>query len=134
MNVVMLIGRLTKDPELRYNPTTGKPLTTFSIAVDRGYTGKDGVKTTDFFNVQIWGKNAENCANYLSKGRLVAIQGSLYTNIYEKDGKNMRYVFINADHVQFLDWEKKEEQEAGFELKGLDENGYRELDGDDVPF
>lgn len=77
MNSVILIGRLTRDPELRYIPSTGNALTTFSIAVDRAFTGKDGQEQTDFFNIVVWGKSAEYCANYLAKGRLAAVKGSI---------------------------------------------------------
>ena len=83
MNVAMLIGRLVADPELRYIPSTGKAVATFSMAVDRGFTGRDGQKQTDFFNIVVWGKIAENCANYLAKGRLAAIKGQIKNRRYE---------------------------------------------------
>lgn len=88
MNSVILIGRLTRDPELRYIPSTGNALTTFSIAVDRAFTGKDGQKQTDFFNIVVWGKSAEYCANYLAKGRLAAVKGSIQNRTYDtKEGE-----------------------------------------------
>ena len=65
MNHVVLIGRLTKDVELKYTQGTGTPVANFAIAVDREFTGKDGKKEVDFINIQVWGKSAENCANYL---------------------------------------------------------------------
>ncbi|MGL5506483.1 MAG: single-stranded DNA-binding protein, partial [Paraclostridium sp.] len=77
MNHVVLVGRLTKDPELRYIPGTGTAVASFSIAIDRDFTKKDGTKETDFIPVEVMGKSAEFCANYISKGRLVAIQGSI---------------------------------------------------------
>lgn len=153
MNIAILIGRLTKDPELRYIPSTGKAVTTFSIAVDRGYTGKDGQKITDFFNIQVWGKSAENCANYLSKGRLVAVRGQIQNRSYETATGEKRYITeIQAENVQFLEWGDKagnvnrstsqsfgdapifEPAGSSFQPQGLDEDGYRALDGDDVPF
>ena len=83
MNVAMIIGRLVADPELRYIPSTGKAVATFSVAVDRPYSGKDGQKQTDFFNIVVWGKTAENCANFIGKGRLVAIRGMIQNRSYE---------------------------------------------------
>ncbi|WP_219713611.1 single-stranded DNA-binding protein, partial [Clostridioides difficile] len=73
MNNVILIGRLTKDPELKYIPVTVTPVATFSIAVDREYKNKNGEKETDFIPVQAFGKLAEVCANNLEKGRLIAV-------------------------------------------------------------
>ena len=77
MNVVMLTARLTKDVELRYTQQ-GKAVATFSVAVDRPYA-KD---QTDFFNIVVWGKTAENCSNYIGKGRLVAIRGMIQNRSY----------------------------------------------------
>lgn len=151
MNLAILIGRLTKDPELRYIPSSGKAVTSFSIAVDRPFTGKDGQKQTDFFNIQVWGKMAENCANYLAKGRLVAVRGSIQNRTYETATGEKRYVTeIQAENVQFLEWGEKQGsgnratsdghgeapifEPTGFKPQGLDDDGYRALDGDDVPF
>ena len=77
MNTAILVGRLTKDPELRYSPSTQKPVATFTIAVDRQFKSKDGQKQTDFFNIVVWGPQAESCANYLGKGSQVAVRGSI---------------------------------------------------------
>ena len=84
MNHVVLVGRLTKDLELRYIAGNGTPVANFVLAVDREFTGKDGKKETDFLNIQVWGKSAENCANYIGKGSLVAVQGSIIIEKYEK--------------------------------------------------
>lgn len=149
MNSVILIGRLTRDPELRYIPSTGNALTTFSIAVDRAFTGKDGQKQTDFFNIVVWGKSAEYCANYLSKGRLAAVKGNIQNRSYETKEGDKRYVTeIIAENVQILEWPDKGDRPAGssynksqksqssdvFEPDGLDPEGFRALDDDDVPF
>lgn len=150
MNSVILIGRLTRDPELRYIPSTGNALTTFSIAVDRAYTGKDGQRPTDFFNIVVWGKSAEYCANYLSKGRLAAVKGNIQNRSYETKEGDKRYITeIIADNVQILEWPDKGERASGsssynksqksqnsdvFEPDGLDPEGFRALDDDDVPF
>lgn len=148
MNSVILIGRLTRDPELRFT-SAGRAVTTFSIAVDRPFIGKDGQKQTDFFNIVVWGKSAENCANYLVKGRLTAIKGSIQNRSYETQEGQKRYITeIVADSVQFLEWGDKGERPAQgnkpyqgqssnndvFEPEGLDSDGFRALDDDDVPF
>ena len=136
MNVVMIIGRLVADPELRYIPSTGKAVATFSVAVDRGFKGADGQKQTDFFAVVAWGKTGENCANYLSKGRLVGIRGSIQNRSYDaKDGSKRYVTEIMADEVQFLERAQSAAPEAAaFSAKTPGDAGYTELKDDDVPF
>ncbi len=81
LNRTILVGRLTRDPELRYTPN-GTAVATFTLAVDRRRTNKQGEKETDFINIVTWGKLAENCANYLSKGKLAAVRwGTAYKNL-----------------------------------------------------
>lgn len=105
MNSVTLIGRLTKDTELRYIASTGTAVTRFSIAVDRPFAKKDAEVTADFFNIVVWGKIAETCANYLKKGRLVALRGRLQNNNYtDKDGVKRYTVEVIAEEVKFIDW------------------------------
>ena len=100
MNVVTLIGRLTRDPELFY--TSGQmAVCKFSIAIDRKKDNK-----TDYPNITVFGKPAENCKTYLKKGRLVGIEGSLSTGSYEKDGQTIYTTDVIADRVEFLDREK----------------------------
>lgn len=102
MNVCMLIGRLTADPELRYT-ASGVAVATFTLAVDR-QKQKDREKETDFINIVIWQKLGELCAQYLKKGRLAAVEGRLQIRQYEnKDGQKVRVAEIVANHVQFLD-------------------------------
>lgn len=104
MNQVVLIGRLTRDPELRFIPNSGTAVARFSIAVNREFK-REGQPEADFFNIVVWGKSAENCANYLKKGRLVAVNGSLRNNNYEdKNGVKHYNIEINANRVQFLEW------------------------------
>ncbi len=112
MNNVVLIGRLTKDPELRYIASTGNATTRFTLAVDRNLS-KDkkqemeskGQPTADFIQITVWGKQAENCANYLSKGRLVAVQGRIQTGSFEgQDGQRRYTTEVVASNVQFLEW------------------------------
>ena len=108
LNKVVLIGRLTKDPKLRYTQSN-IATTRFTLAVDRGFTGQDGQKQTDFIPVVTWRKQAENCAKYLAKGRLVAVSGRIQTGSYEKDGRKVYTTDVNADEVKFLEWGDKKE-------------------------
>ncbi len=112
MNSVILIGRLGRDPELRFT-TSGKAVATFSIAVNRAFSK---TKEVDFFNIVVWGKSAEHCANYLSKGRLVGVQGRLQSRSYETSNGDKRYVTeVVADQVEFLEYRKQNK-----DLEGLD--------------
>lgn len=144
MNNVILIGRLTKDPELRYIPSSGTPVTTFTLAIDRDYVKKDGNKDTDFIPVEVIGKMAEPCATYLTKGRMVAILGSIRVNRYEtQDGEKKTFTKVNAKQVQFIESNKnKSNQEANqptfepnFDVpEGLDPNAFTAIDDEDIPF
>jgi single-strand DNA-binding protein len=112
LNSVVLIGRLTKDPEMRYTPS-GQAVTTFSLAVDRGYQNQQGQKETDFINIVTWAKTAENVANYCKKGRLVAIEGRIQTRNYENnEGKKVYVTEIVADQVKFLESSKDNRSES----------------------
>ena len=103
MNKVILIGRLTKDPQTRYTQS-GVAVTTFTIAVDRKYAKKDsGQPTADFIPIVTWRKLAEICANNLTKGRLVGIEGAMQVRTYDGDDGKKRYVTeVIADEVEFL--------------------------------
>ena len=105
MNKVVLIGRLTKDPELRFTPGTGAAVTSITIAIDR-YNTKTGEREADFIPVVIWGKQAESTANYMSKGSQIAISGRIQTRSYDaKDGTKRYVTEVVADQfggVQFL--------------------------------
>lgn len=103
INRVVLVGRLTRDPELR-TTTTGKSVTDFSIAVQKRVKPQDGSPDADFFRVTAWGATAEYVANYLHKGRLVAVDGRLQSRKYQaNDGTNRETVEVVADNVQGLD-------------------------------
>jgi len=109
MNKVFLIGRLTRDPELRYT-SSNIPTASFSIAVNRNFTNQNGEREADFINIVVWRKQAENIKNYLSKGSQVAIDGRIQTRTYDAQDGSKRYVTeVVADNVQFLDSKKKEE-------------------------
>jgi single-strand DNA-binding protein len=105
LNQVILIGRLTRDPELRYT-ANGVAVTTFTLAVDRNYVNQQGERGTDFIRVTVWRKLAETCANHLGKGRLVAVEGRLQTRTYEAEGQKRTATEVVADDVRFLDWPK----------------------------
>jgi single-strand DNA-binding protein len=133
MNQVILIGRLTRDPELRFTAGSGKAIATFSIAVDRGYGTE---RQADFFRVVVWDKQGESCANYLAKGSLVAVQGRLQNNNYEKDGVKHYTTEVVANRVKFLDTKKsRDEQNTGFNPSQIDPEGFQAIDDDnDIPF
>ncbi|HKM28564.1 MAG TPA: single-stranded DNA-binding protein [Anaerovoracaceae bacterium] len=104
MNSVVLIGRLTRDPEIRYTPSTQMAVATFSIAIDRPQR-QGAEKQTDFPRITVFGKQAENCEKYLAKGRLVGVQGRLQTGSYKnKDGVTVYTTDVVADRVEFLEW------------------------------
>ena len=134
MNNVVLAGRLTRDVELKYIPGSGTPVANFAIAVDREFTGKDGKKETDFIDIQVWGKSAENCANYIGKGSLVAIQGSIRVDSYQdQDGNNRKITRVNANRVQFLD-SKKDNQNNNMTPANQFQDFQEVDDTDDIPF
>lgn len=126
INSIILIGRLTKDPELRYIPGSNTPVANFTVAVDRDYTKKDGTRETDFIPVETIGKAAEFCSNYLSKGRLIAIQGAIKIDRYEKDGEKKSITKVNARKVKALDKKDKGQQSGG--------SGFQEENDDILPF
>lgn len=110
MNSVILIGRLTRDPELRYTNGSQMAIAKFSIAIDRP-TRQGEEKKTDFPRITVFGKQAENCEKYLSKGRMVCVQGRLQTGSYQdKDGKTVYTTDVIADRVEFLEWGDKNQQ------------------------
>lgn len=103
MNRVVLIGRLTKDPELKYTPGTGAAVSTFTIAVDRRMS-KNGQREADFIRIVAWNKTAELVANYMSKGRRIGISGRIQTSTYEgRDGEKKYTTEVVADEIEFLD-------------------------------
>lgn len=114
MNNVVLVGRLTRDPELRYIPGSGTPVATFAIAIDRDYTKKDGTRDTDFIPVEVMGKAAEFCSNYITKGRLVAVQGSIRVDRYEQNGEKKTYTKVSCRNVQALESRAKAEENSDF--------------------
>lgn len=107
LNSVSLTGRLTRDPGLRYSPT-GIPYARFNLAVNRIFKDKDGERKADFINILTWRKQAENCANYLGKGSLIAISGRIQTGSYIKDDEKRYTTEVVAEAVYFLDSRKND--------------------------
>ena len=111
MNSVALIGRLTKDPEVRYISENQTAVATFSIAINRGKDKNGQDRGADFPRVTVFGRQAENCERYLAKGRLVGVQGHIQTGSYkDKDGKNVYTTDVIAERVEFLDFGDKAAQ------------------------
>jgi single-strand DNA-binding protein len=127
INRTILTGRLGKDPELRY-AQSGKAVATFSLAVTDNYNRE----VTHWLNIVTWNKQAENCANYLSKGSHVAVEGRISTRNYEnKEGRKVYVTEIVADRVEFLDPKGKSDKPTG----GWDDLGHEiETDDDETPF
>ena len=103
INRVVLVGRLTKDPDLRYTPS-GAAVARFTLAVNRTFSNAQGERETDFINCTVWRKQAENTANFLKKGSLAGVEGRIQTGSYEgQDGKRVYTTEVVADSVQFLE-------------------------------
>jgi single-strand DNA-binding protein len=123
-NSVVLVGRLTKDPELKYSPT-GTAVTNFTLAVD-GFKKDD----TNFIQIVTFQKQAENCANFLVKGRLCAVTGYIETGSYEKDGQRVYTTKVIANNVKFLESAKQEKKVDPFKNEGTPVN----IKDEDLPF
>ena len=131
MNKVFLIGRLTKDPELRYT-SSNVAVATFSVAVNRNFTNQAGEREADFINIVVWRKQAENCKNYLNQGSQVAIDGRIQTRNYDDQNGQKRYVTeVVADNVQFLDTKAQREQRQS--TPSNDVNPYNLPSEDEAP-
>ncbi|MCL5116795.1 MAG: single-stranded DNA-binding protein [Firmicutes bacterium] len=103
LNRIVLIGRLTRDPEMRYTPQ-GVPVASFALAVDRPFTNQQGQREADFIDCVAWRKLGETVGNHLTKGRLVAVEGRLQIRSYEaQDGSKRRAAEVVCDSVRFLD-------------------------------
>lgn len=104
LNRVILVGRLTRDPDLRYTTNGGVAVVRFTVAVNRKFTNQQGEREADFINIVAWRNLAENCGNYLKKGSLVAIEGRIQTRSYEnQEGRTVYVTEVIADDVRFLD-------------------------------
>ena len=140
MNNVALIGRLVADVTLRFVPGSGMAVANFTMAVDKGLSRDkkaeleaQGKPAADFIRIVVWGKSAENCSQYLAKGKMVAIQGSIQTGSYKSNSGETHYTTeVLANKVEFLEWgEKKAKEDDDFSFGG----GFENIeDDDDVPF
>ena len=102
MNKVVLIGRLTRDPELRYTGSN-TPVATFTLAVNRNFSNQQGEREADFINIVVWRKQAENVKNFMTQGSQVAVEGRIQTRSYDdKDGQKRYVTEVVADNVEFL--------------------------------
>ena len=143
MNKVILIGNLAADPESR-TTQSGISQCTLRIAVQRRFANQQGVREADFFTVVCWRQTAEFCSRYLSKGRKIAVEGSLQTRSYDAQDGSKRYVTeVIADNVEFCDSRPDgarprtdnpppvQEPPAGY---GMNNGGFTEIDDDELPF
>ncbi|MFK4167213.1 single-stranded DNA-binding protein [Paenibacillus lautus] len=137
LNRTILIGRLTKDPDLRYTPA-GVAVCQFTLAVDRPFTRDGGERETDFIPIVTWRQLAETCANYLRKGRLTAVEGRIQVRNYENnEGKRVYVTEVIADNVRFLESSRQENTQT--ESRSYKEDPFSD-DGkpldidDDLPF
>jgi single-strand DNA-binding protein len=121
MNKVILIGRLTRDPEVR-TTTTGKSVASFTLAVDRRFVRRDnseGQQTADFIPIVTWSKLAEVCGNNLTKGRRISVEGRIQVRTYDDQNGNKRYVTeVVADDVEFLDSKNSAGGDGSFQQGG----------------
>jgi len=146
MNSVVLIGRLARDPELRFVPGSGQAVANFTMAIDKGLTKEkkaafeaEGRPTADFIRIVVWGKQAENCSQYLAKGKMVAIQGSIQTSSYKNNAGETRYTTeVLANRVEFLEWGEYKPSKSGDDDFSFGTGNFEDFqqleDDDDVPF
>ena len=157
MNNVVLIGRLVRDPELRYIPSSGRAVANFTLAVDRGLSREKKQEmeaknqpTADFIRITVWGNQAESCANYLKQGLLTAVNGRIQTGSYTDNQGNRVYTTdVVANSVEFLEWpdnnsgmkqpgamtqqqSPQQNQPMNNDFGGIE--GFHPTDNDDIPF
>lgn len=133
MNCVNLIGRLTKDPDIKYTQTNNTAIANFTLAVNRRFT-KEGQPTADFINIVAWGKTGEFCSKYFQKGMQVAIQGRIQTRNWEDDQGQKHYATeVIAEQCFFAD-SKKETQEPKSDMQFENEISNTNFDNEPLPF
>lgn len=135
LNKVILIGRLTKDPELRY-AANNTAVVNFTLATDRPFLNANKQRDADFINVVVWRAQAETVSKYVSKGSLVAVDGRIQTGSYEKDGKKVYTTDVVAENVRFLDTKKSSEnrQNSGATPYDFNESNQRTTNIEDDPY
>ena len=125
MNSVELIGRLTRDPEVRYTSGSQMAVATFTIAIDRPQRQDGGERQTDFPRITVFGRQAETCEKYLKKGRMVAIQGRIQTGSYtNKNGDTVYTTDVVANRVEFIDWGSNQNPGGGQGGYSQNQGGY----------
>jgi single-strand DNA-binding protein len=149
MNNVVLIGRLTRDPEMRFIPASGMAVTKFNLAVDREMAREkkqqaesQGKPTADFIPITIFGKTAENAANFLAKGRQCAVLGRISTGSYtDKNGEKRYTTEVVADRVEFIGEKKGASKQGDKSLPDssffdgfMDDDVFQPVDDEDIPF
>ncbi len=140
INKVIIIGRLTRDPELKFLAGNGTAVSTFTLAVDKNLSKdkrqefeQQGKPTADFLRTVVWGKQAENCANYLAKGRLTAVEGRIETRSYDNaEGQRVYITEVIAERVQFLEFGDKKQSNKNDNNNY--EDGFVPVDDEDIPF
>ena len=135
LNKVILVGRITKDPELKsYNGDTS--YVKFTIAVNRIFSSQEENKKTDFVNCIVWRKQAENLNRYISKGNLLGVEGSLRVEKWEKDGKTNWTTEVNCSNIYFLESKKSTGQEYNTEYETLQPSNFKQEESQDdgLPF
>jgi len=144
LNKAMIYGNLTRDPEMKALPS-GMQVCTFSLATNRVYNDRDGKRqeSTDYHNITVFGKQAENCAKHLTKGNSAYVEGSLRTNSWEKDGVKQYRTEIIADRVQFgpkgggsasTGANPQDTGKAGEKAPALPDYPEEEINPEDIPF
>ena len=132
MNRIILLGRLVKDPDVKVT-TSGKTVCTFTLAVDRPFSGKDGKREADFINIQTWNKTAELIGNYVSKGQRLLVDGRLQIRSYDgKDGQKHYVTEVIADRVEFIERKEKSAQKA--ESEAMEGFGSEVQFDEEIPF
>ena len=141
MNSVALVGRLVRDPEVRYSSGTQMAIAKFTVAVDRQRSARDGEPTADFIPVTCFGKSAEFVEKYFSKGKMIGVTGRIQTGSYEKDGRKVYTTDVIADRVEFVGG--KDDNRGGSytaapagkaEPEDVIPSGFEKLADDDIPF
>ncbi len=133
MNKVFLVGRLTKDPDLKYL-SNNTPVANFSIAINRPFESQGGERGADFINIVVWRKQAENVKKYVGKGSLVGIDGRIQTRNYDgQDGKKVYVTEVVADNVQFLE-SKGQRSENGVSPQDFSDKSFNTTNISDEPF
>ncbi|HET7658423.1 MAG TPA: single-stranded DNA-binding protein [Bacillales bacterium] len=139
INRIVLTGRLTKDPELRYTPN-GVAVTNFTLAVDRPFTNVEGERDTDFIRVVVWRKPAENAAEYLAKGNLAGVDGRLQTRSFENaEGNRVFVTEVVTDRVEFLEPKRHQQHQQNESPQKRDDDPFAsggpvDIKDEDLPF